>query len=710
MLRATWRIALLLVPLASAAAQTEAELAVAHALLEAFHGPDYAALAELVDFPRHAAERAARGEDLRPWDQLDERDQKTAAQLLLRGWVTSERSFAMRATFVSATEVADPDAGLGPVPDRRILRLLLRHQASGEYRDALLTLTREPRIADLEQGPVYLAGSNPAGESGLLPRAVLSVPAPRVVAWDPAVEPAERGELARLVDALLAAPDGKEHQLARETLHRNPHAATAVLLERLLAFERTPPPDAAAPSPLVDALERITGRAAAWLAPSPPGGGDAPGGLDPQLVQDWMRWHARNGWSFTPAPVEGPPGPTVAAGTGSSEPLDLDRWEERLREQQARAAAAESGDPPAGEAEPADPSSAPPAVEPPPQPPPAPAPASPPPTPRPSPRDLLFEKAAALSFRLGGREVQGREVEGELPPSLREALNAWADTCTRLQLSIVASGHAEHLVVGRAPQHTLQEAAETLDRTAALLDESIPLVAPRLTRAVVAVIFDEEGVRSEAWPGLLDDLVARQVLFEETADRLRDSPSGLMRRQTPMFIQITAPLVEDPEFEYANELVGKFTQCLATARVGELPRTLLWGLDYVAEEHFFRSIYQFDTTGFVFTADHFDWPVRTKQYLEKKGVSLAKLAAEDGAAGQPVRPQMVTWAALAYLRAERPEALATLLSDLSAIQAAADPRRRAAEWRGDRDQTLAALARTLDGLKVRELVHWLDRD
>lgn len=695
---ATWLAGLaLLSPLAPAGAQTDAELDLARRMVEAFHEPNYAALAEMVDFPLRAAERGARGHDVRPWDELEDPDRSSQVQATLRGWVTSQLNFNMRAELQSAVEVADPDAGLGPVPDRRILRLLLRHTSTGEFRELLLTVTREPLILELEQGPPFAEGTNPAGATGLLPRAELSVPAPDV-AWDPGVDAAERAAVTEAVTALLAAATPEEQAVAREQLHSTPHAATAALLERLATIARTPPPDAGESRRLVEALEHITGRQPAWLSAARAGGDDVPAGLDPRLVQDWLRWHARNGWTYTPAALEAPPeAPVAEASAPSAEP-----------EAEAPETAASSAAP---EAAPAAEAAAPPPTAPPPLPPAEPA--IPPLTPLPSARDLLFPAAADLSFHYRGREVTGREVEADLAPSLREALNAWAETCTRLQLSIVASGHPEHLVVGRAPQRTLEEAAELLDRTLDLLDKSVPLVAPRPARTVVAVIFDEQGARSEAWTGVLDDLVERQILFAETADALRQSPAGLTRRQAPLFLQPAWDIAGEGEYRFENELVGKFTQCLVTARVGELPPTVLWGLDYLAEEHFFQSIYQFDTTGFVYTADHFDWPVRTKQFLEKKPSkkeSLAAFAADEGAAGKPVKPQMVTWAALAFLHAERPEALAALLSGLSAVQTDADPRQRAAAWRGDRDRTLAVLAHGLQDLEFRQLADWLDRD
>ena len=158
-------------------------------------------------------------------------------------------------------------------------------------------------------------------------------------------------------------------------------------------------------------------------------------------------------------------------------------------------------------------------------------------------------------------------------------------------------------------------------------------------------------------------------------------------------------------------MAGKLAQCLVTTRCGELPRPILWGLDYVVELQLFTSVYQFDSEGFMATADHFDWPVRTKQMLAKamkaRTFSLAELAARDGSAGKPEDAQMITWASLEWMRREKPAALAKLLKDLAALQTTTGPR-YATSWTPAPDVTAAAMKDTLDAVDAKELHAWLD--
>ena len=208
-------------------------------------------------------------------------------------------------------------------------------------------------------------------------------------------------------------------------------------------------------------------------------------------------------------------------------------------------------------------------------------------------------------------------------------------------------------------------------------------------------------------------------MLEQTAETLRADPAGLLRRQAAFFLQPTWDMAGnaasgDDEFRFGNELVGKFAQCLATSRCGELPPTILWGLGYLAEIAEFDSVYQFNTTGFVATGDHFDWRTRTAQHVEKlrkhKDSSLGALAAREDDAGRAIQSQMVTWGALAYLAEEQPEALDGLLRALAALQAEVDRRGRASVWRGDADRTREALQAGLDAIDLKDLETWLKRD
>jgi hypothetical protein len=150
----------------------------------------------------------------------------------------------------------------------------------------------------------------------------------------------------------------------------------------------------------------------------------------------------------------------------------------------------------------------------------------------------------------------------------------------------------------------------------------------------------------------------------------------------------------DDEFRLGNELVHKYAQMVVRSRYGQVPETIRWGLGYVAEQRLFRSIYQFDASGFVASESHFDWPKRTRELLvdrsRDKSFSLAPAAADARAAG------------LASL-AKDPEALSGLLVQLAALHDEADPQGRSRDYAGDEEATSAVLAASLDSVDVRKL-------
>jgi hypothetical protein len=330
----------------------------------------------------------------------------------------------------------------------------------------------------------------------------------------------------------------------------------------------------------------------------------------------------------------------------------------------------------------------------------------------PEARAALLPAAAELKFRYANKRVSGRDVDAQLAPELREALNDWAETAQRLELSVVSTGRPEVLVIGRASDRLLEQAAEAMDDAAALLAPLVPLLPPRDTHTVIAFVFDEKGYRTPAWVGLLDDIVHRQLAFAQDIEPLRKQALALTRRQAPFFIQPTWDLAGEGEFQLANEFAGKFAQCFVTSRVGELPPCVLWGFDALVELRLYKGVYNLNTTGFVFSADHFDWAVRTKQMLEHrmkgKDFTLASQAVDASAAGQPIEPQMITWAVLDYL-AEHPDDMARLLKELAAVQDAADLMHMEWTWRVPAVQTEGALARGLEGLDAKKLAAWLDK-
>jgi len=693
---------------------------------------DGVALASRVDYAKRYDEQLQRGHGERAWAELDETDQVIERQLLARAWTGADAGWMRAAGLNAVTELEDPDAGLGPVPDRRILLAVLRNQVNGELRDVLVTLTSDLQLLDLTFGKAYFEGANPAGDAGLRPAADFARPARPVVLWPADLLEIEREDARILVSLLLAARIGPERDLAIERLHRAPRPAVAALLERLDQLDREESPDADAQALLAEALAHITGRSADLTAVAREGIAEATWrDANHRGVLAWLAWHERYGGNFVATPIENPIEPVVGERRPELPRIPLDRWEQKLLEGVAireavangtalpeataggtgTAAPTASGPPPSLPGQPAEPAGA--------TSPGGPTVKLPAASGAATPRDVLFPAAANLKFRFGAQEVIGREVESRLTPSLKEALNAWAEPATRLGLRVVMSGNPEALVLGITEDETLLAAAEWMDEAWKLLD---PFVAPsqgRQPRAIVAVLFDEKAARTPAWSGLLDDLVARRLMFETAADELRSAPAGLMLRGAGVFLQPTYDVAGnaaagDDEFRLRNEVLHKYTQCLVTGRCGQIPPTMLWGLGELVELHFTKSVYMFNTTGFVATGDHSDWARRAGQLLEKRrgkkhGATVASDAMTDAAAGLAEDAQLTTWAVLAYMADKQPATLRDLLLDLSALHATADPRGRATLYRGDADQTEALLAARFDSLKADELLDWLEQ-
>jgi hypothetical protein len=655
---------------AAARAQTLDEMSVARNFVRALAAPDHAELIALVDFERRSDERLAKGLAPHHWAELDEESRQLAIEFAVDDWTGSARGFNKSCVMVSVEALPDPDKGLGPVPDRRILRLVLRHVSTGEHRDLLLTLAPDERVIDLEQGPPYTPGDNPAGEAGLRPRRYLAAPTAGV-RWPDNVEDAAREAGARFVEALLAAPP-ESVPAAIEALHRIGRTGVASTLERLAALDKAGSPDPEACRRLAATLEHITGRGT--------GAGAAP--PTRSEVEDWLVWHSKQGWTFVPVPLEPDAPPREAAPPPPPLPMpDLPNRD--IDPDMQPTPPTDTGRPifamPGRTSE---------------------------------FRQRLLPPAAALPLRFAGRKVKGRDVEADLPPSLREALNDWAEVAARLELSVLSTGRAEHLVLGSASDRLLDEVALAMDGAAALLEPHVPLVPPRETHAVVAFVFDEKGQRTPAWAGLLDEIVKRELAFEQDVAPLRRAAGALTRRQAPFFIQPTWDLTGEGEFRLPNEAAGKFAQCFVTSRAGELPPNVLWGLDAVVEVRLFKSVYNLNINRFIYSVEHFDWGPRTKKFLEdrqkSKGFSLAAQVADSRAAGQPDEAQMITWAVLDYLL-EHPPQLRVLLEELAALQTAADPAHLQWTWQVPGLQTEGALARGLAELDPKKVVAWLGR-
>jgi hypothetical protein len=715
---------------------TEGELQLARAIAGALKSADSSTLIGLVDFDRRGAERFARGLETLAWSDLDPDAQQLAREAAARDWVGRNAALHRRATLIDVSRIADQDAGHGPVPDRRLMRATVRDTVGGKHCDIVVIATTDGRLLDLFQGEPYDPSSAPPDDaSSLVP--TLSGAAPSSVCWPPGVDDFERRGLYELVDRVLSLPEGRELELAVEYLHRNPRPAAAALVERLADCG-----DAAGRARLGAALTRITGRR-----------GDAG-----ESVGAWLRWQRHRGLDFAPTGIPEPMEPALGERpVAAADKDELGRWDEALRARTGRgttddATQPEAADPPAP-ATPPGPAAGPGDGDPPDTPAPdgspsPPRPAPPPPAPAPGTgdepgadvgagdreragtpgreadsrrdreADLLFPAAADLEFHLDGKRVTGRDVEARLSAGVRKALNQWAETAARLELQVGVGDGADWVVLAHVPGGLFRQVGEWMDATWRLMDPSVPLRAGRVPGATVAVVLDAEFIRSDGWEELLVTLVEKRVMTGDTARRLGEAPGGLTLRHAPMFLQPAWDLAGnaaagDDEFRLGNEVAHKFAQCLVTSRLGEQPRPILWGMGYVVEQQLFDSIYQFDTAGFVSTGDHFDWPVRTRQVLEKRlrsrEFSLGRMVADESGVGKPEAPQMVTWATLGYLATQDVARLHALLDDLAALHAEQARHGGQGRYKGDHDKTIEVLQQHLDTIDLDELMAWLKR-
>ncbi|HZM00415.1 MAG TPA: hypothetical protein VFD43_09205, partial [Planctomycetota bacterium] len=319
--------------------------------------------------------------------------------------------------------------------------------------------------------------------------------------------------------------------------------------------------------------------------------------------------------------------------------------------------------------------------------------------------------ADATPLIVAGKKTTRGKVESQLSAPVRAALDEWAEAADRLELDIVLGDTPEHIVLGRARDDTLVDAAKWMDDTFTLLNALVPRAGSRAPKATVAILVDEKLVHSETWGLLLAELQRRRLLVDQAVEYLGKDPGGVTLRQTPLFLQPTYDLTGEGEFRLENEVVHKFAQCLLTIRTGQQPDQILWGLGYVVEQRLFGSSYHYRLRAYVWSHSHFDWKLKARKELDARrkaeGFSLAPFALDAGAAGKPEAAQHLVWAALSWLAQADPPALSGLLLELSAIQAEADPRGVAPAWSGDPGRSREALAKTLDAIEPRQLSDWL---
>lgn len=232
------------------------------------------------------------------------------------------------------------------------------------------------------------------------------------------------------------------------------------------------------------------------------------------------------------------------------------------------------------------------------------------------------------------------------------------------------------------------------------------------------LLFDGEGFASEAWPGLLDALLARGMITAEGADLMRADPGSLLLRQQLLFVQHTWDMVGnagagDDEFRLGNEVAHKTAQLLLEARFGRSPEVLRWGLGYVAEQRLFGNVYQFQGSGNVDAADHFDWPAKAADALKAaaklESFSLTDAILGTSRIGTATPGQRHAWAVLDHSLAKEPAKLAALLGELGALHREADPANGQRDYAGDAERTRAACEQAWSHLKPASLCEHLKR-
>ncbi|RKY22211.1 MAG: hypothetical protein DRQ55_01900 [Planctomycetota bacterium] len=695
--------------------------------VEALRNEDAEALAQLVDFPLRSAEARFRATEVVGWDDLDAADQYFRVQLTIDDWLEDESSFLHSALLNDFRELRDPDAGLGPVPDRVIMLGVLRSVRDDSRRDLLLYTTPGGRVLDLIMGPIYSVDANPAGASGLQP-----VGLPQLgelsVDWPDALDQYEISSARELVQALLQADSGRDRALAAEALHRSPQAGVTALLRELLLIDQSAAADAGLGAVLVETLATITGRSSDYLA-------HAPFGMDAGLwqrrnhleVESWVRWHEQHGGSFVAADVEHPLRPVFGERAPRAGPRPSDDDEAPAVSDRTPSSATPGG---AGSGSPAESApragSAPARAEPPPPPGAAsttpartrpavvlrtaPPTASPPAAlPVPAIELLVVGPEGSPSMRLSLAEVAE-----QLSPPLLATLKSWAEPIEQFGLSVALGERTDHLVFGHAREQLIEDAVRQLDASAGLLD---PVLPEGPSRPLLVIVFDQGFSGSAAWGQLVDELLQRGVITSDSATQLRSHPRGFTARTQAVMTQPVWDMAGnastgDDEFRMANELANKYAQVAAVERCGPLPEWLLWALGHVIELRREGTVYTFNKDGFVATGDHFDWGKQTAKALAKRAkrrnFSLVERVLSADQPSNSLENPMLAWGALDFLYQHRAHDLVALLQDLSELQQEAAPRGGVREYLGDPERTQSSLAWRLGELNLDAMLEHLE--
>ncbi len=683
-------------------------------VIRALRGGDERTLAQITDFRLRSEEGVARGAARGRWEDLDELGQLLFIQDTVQGWLGADAHHFESGTLYNIRVLEDPDAGWGPVPDRHVLQTVVKASRSGRLLDLVLVASPDFLVLDLQFGESYSAGHNPLGEAGLQPESRPELTQLRVV-WPEVLDDFDRDSMGELVDGLLAAQRPPERKEVTEALHRNPRAAVAALLERILEMSDAGTPDAVAQRLLFDALETITGRSSAFSAVARFGTDDGAWESANQAdLAAWMRWHGRHGGTFAAVPVENPLMPTHRERPVG--PSDDDPGEDGSVAQ---------APPSPGREPPREPV---PVPEPKPDSEPAPGKTDSSGGPRVTirkgtkpraPRALLREDTAALEILWGDKLVTAGEVAEQIPTPVRRLLDSWSKEILALELRVCLSGNPDHVVMGRVADQVLIDAALKMDEAWEILEPALPLLVKRTARPTLAVLFDQQASRDqEFWDGLLSALASKRALLPEEVAQLSQEPDGVMARNVPMFLQPTwdqagNAAAGDDEFRLVNEIAHKFTQCFLTQRTGQLPQSIRWGLGHLIEIRLQNSVYQFNTSGFVAVGDHFDWSRRAERLLEKASrkrkfnLGSLLLGAEEPA-GDMDQAVMV-WGVLEGLLALDAVQFTSLLEALGEVHADEDPYGVADDFKADEQAAIDAIGLRLSKLEMDEVLEYLDQ-
>lgn len=687
-------------------------------VIDALRADDPEGLAALIDFELRSQEARFRATELVGWEDLDGAGKLFRVRDTVDAWLGDQPAFLHSALLHDFRSVEDPDAGQGPLPDRAIVQAVLRSVRDDSLRDLLLYAAPDGRVYDLELGPVYLEGANPAGSSGLQPVGI-DFDGALSVHWPQDVDRHEKASAEELVGVLLADVGLREREMAAESLHRSPRAGVTALLRELATLHEGSDPDTGEAELLVQTLIRITGRSSDYLV-NPRFGMDE--GVwrarNQKEVASWVRWHDKHGGSFLATTIENPIIPVYDERPGRSGPRPTaDAGGDATDGKPPIGTQGRTPDAPSGGAPPPPPA---PAVAPAPEDdgdggprvtirkPPVtddPADATPLPT---FPLLVVGEKGEP------NQQFVFADVADQLDRAVAATLEEWAPALEALELRAALGSSAEHVILGRADDAFLADAARKVDEAAELLSDVLP---ERASRPLVVLLFDQGASRTSFYRDLVDDLWRREIITFEGAEDLRRDPRGFTARTQALLVQPVWDMAGnaaagDDEFRMANELAHKYAQVALVERCGPLPEWLLWGMGHLTELRLQESVYTFRKDGFVAVGDHFDWGKQTAKALEKRrkrrSFSLVERILGAEQQSNSLENPMLAWGTLDFLFEHRPVDLTALLDDLSELHRMAAPRGGEKDYLGDPTRTESALTWRLNAVDLDALLEHLE--